>query len=128
MRSHMFSTLVIVALGCLGFAGTGHAGEASVLDVQVRANEDGTYAFTATVSHRDEGWAHYADKWEVLSPTGDILGTRILYHPHVDEQPFTRSLGRVEIPIGITSVTVRAYDNVHKAGTRTFTVDLPPRK
>ena len=79
MRSHMFSTLVVVALGCLGFAGVGHAGEASVLDVQVRANEDGTYAFTATVSHRDEGWSHYADKWEVLSPTGDILGTRILY-------------------------------------------------
>ncbi len=128
MRSHMFSALIIVALGCLGFAGAGHAGEASVLDVQVRANEDGTYAFTATVSHRDEGWTHYADKWKVLSPTGDILGTRTLYHPHVDEQPFTRSLGRVEIPIGVTSVTVRAYDNVHGAGTRTFTVDLPPRK
>jgi hypothetical protein len=45
----------------------------------------------------------------------------------VDEQPFTRDLGNVKIPAGISSVIVRAWDNVHKAGDKTFTVKLPGR-
>lgn len=104
------------------------AGQASVLDVTVLANEDGTYGFNVTVSHADEGWKHYADKWEILDADGKVIASRVLYHPHVDEQPFTRSLGRVEIPIGVTTVTVRAHDTVHGDGARTFSVDLPPRK
>lgn len=45
-----------------------------------------------TLAHPDTGWAHYADGWEVVSGDGATLGTRVLAHPHVDEQPFTRSL------------------------------------
>ncbi len=56
-----------------------------------------------------------------------MLGTSVLYHPHVNEQPFTRGLSNVKIPAGITSVIVRAWDSVHKAGTKTFTVKLPGR-
>lgn len=104
------------------------SGQASVLDATVVANADGTYGFNVTVTHADEGWQHYANKWDVLDETGNVIATRVLYHPHVDEQPFTRSLGRVEIPIGVTRVTIRASDTVHGAGARTFTLDLPPRK
>jgi len=104
------------------------ADEPSVLDVSASANADGTYAFHATVSHRDEGWKHYVDKWEIVTPEGQVIGTRTLYHPHVDEQPFTRSLSRVAVPIGTTQVTVHAYCNVTGVGARTFTVKLPPRK
>jgi hypothetical protein len=70
---------------------------------------------------------HYANKFEILSPDGKVLGTRVLYHPHVNEQPFTRGLGNVKIPAGIKAVSVRAWDLVHKAGTKTFTVKLPGR-
>ncbi|MGJ3260831.1 MAG: hypothetical protein ACFE0S_14635 [Rhodospirillales bacterium] len=105
------------------------ADEPAVLDVTVSANVDGTYAFNVTATHRDEGWSHYADKWEIVGGVDNrVLGTRTLYHPHVDEQPFTRSLSRVEIPIGITEVTVRAYCNTTGVGARTVTVELPPRK
>ena len=52
---------------------------------------------------------------------------RVLYHPHVNEQPFTRSLGNVRVPAGVTSVIVRTLYNVHKAGKKTFTVKLPRR-
>ena len=127
MRSHI-GLGALAVFGLLVSATPLTADEPSVLDVTASANADGTYAFHATVSHRDEGWKHYADKWEVVTPEGNVIGTRTLYHPHVDEQPFTRSLSRVEVPIGASQVTVRAYCNVTGVGARTFTVKLPPRK
>ncbi len=103
------------------------AGPADVLKVEVRPSGGG-WSFEVTVQHGDTGWEHYADAWRVVGPDGTVLGTRTLYHPHVDEQPFTRSLGNVQVPVGMTHVIVRAADNVHKAGTRTFTLKLPRRK
>lgn len=104
------------------------AGEPSVLDATARANINGTYAVSATIFHKDEGWKHYADKFDVLDENGQILATRILYHPHVDEQPFTRSISNVAVPVGTTSVVIRAHDLVHGYGKRTFTLQLPRRK
>jgi hypothetical protein len=48
--------------------------------------------FDVTLSHPDTGWDHYADGWRVEDQDGNVLGTRVLGHPHVTEQPFTRSL------------------------------------
>ncbi len=104
------------------------ADKARVLKATATANPGGSYTFSATIAHADSGWKHYADKFEVLAADGTVLGTRILYHPHVDEQPFTRGLGNVQVPAGLTEVIVRASDNVHKAGKVTFTVKLPPRR
>lgn len=92
------------------------AGEADVVAVEVTKAADGTYAFAATVRHDDAGWGHYADRWEVLAPDGTVLETRVLLHPHEDEQPFTRSLTGLTIPSGITRVRVRAHDKVHGFG------------
>ncbi len=78
-----------------------------------------------TVRHADTGWDHYADKWEVLAPDGSVLGTRVLYHPHVDEQPFTRSLSGVRVPPHVDAVTVRAFDSQHGSGGTSVRVQLP---
>jgi len=101
------------------------AGKADVLKIKVEKTGAETYTFHVTVSHNDTGWKHYADKWDVMAPDGKILGTRTLYHPHVNEQPFTRSLSGVKIGSGIESVTVRAHDLVHKYGGKTVSVRLP---
>ncbi len=45
-----------------------------------------------TLSHGDTGWDDYADGWRIEDASGAVLGTRELLHPHVTEQPFTRSL------------------------------------
>lgn len=91
------------------------AGEADVLDVKVvRAGAD-MYRFSVTVSHTDTGWDHYADKWEVLDLQGNVLAARVLMHPHVDEQPFTRSM-KISIPMHIKRVRIRAHDSVHGYG------------
>ena len=101
------------------------AGEVDVLQVKVKRSGDNVYYFEVTVTHKDEGWDHYANKWDVVAPDDTILGTRTLYHPHVQEQPFTRSLSGVKIPKGIHRVTIRAHDSVHGYGGNVMTVDLP---
>jgi hypothetical protein len=106
-------------------AGPVHAGEADVVGVKVYQSVDHSYQFEVSVHHDDEGWKHYADRWEVLAPDGAVLATRVLHHPHVDEQPFTRGLSGVRIPKEIRKVTVRAHDLVHGYGGKTMTVELP---
>lgn len=55
---------------------------------------------------------------------GEVLATRVLHHPHVGEQPFTRSLSGVAIPAGIQRVRVRARDSVYGFGGREPALDL----
>ena len=86
----------------------------------------GTWRFSVTVSHPDTGWEHYADRWEVVAPDGRVLGTRVLLHPHVEEQPFTRSLGGVTVPGDLSEVIVRAHCSVDGDGGQSVTVTLAP--
>jgi len=100
------------------------AGEADVRAVSFHQSPDGSYRFDVTLAHADTGWDHYADRWEVLTPQGDVIATRTLYHPHVDEQPFTRSLSGVTLPPGVNEVVIRAHDSVHGYGGKEQRVDL----
>lgn len=100
------------------------AGEADVVAAKARKSGDGWH-FDVTVAHADSGWDHYADAWDVVGPDGAVYGTRELLHPHVDEQPFTRSLSGVAIPEGVSEVTIRARDSEHGYGGREFTLQLP---
>ena len=95
----------------------------SIEDVRADAL-GGAWTFSVTIRHPDSGWDHYADGWEVLAPDGTRLGFRELAHPHVNEQPFTRSLSGVAIPQGISFVLVRARCNVDGWNTDTFKVEL----
>ncbi|HKK96768.1 MAG TPA: hypothetical protein VJ928_01215 [Marivita sp.] len=65
---------------------------------------------SVTLSHADTGWDHYADGWRIETEDGTVVGTRELLHPHVNEQPFTRSLTVSELPE--EPIFIRARDNV----------------
>ncbi len=82
--------------------------------------------FAVTVAHADEGWKHYADRWDVLAEDGAVLATRILRHPHVEEQPFRRSLGGIRVPRDASRMRVRAHDSLHGFGGQEVDVELPP--
>jgi len=100
-------------------------GKADVVDAKIKRMGNDIYWFGVTVLHRDEGWDHYADKWDVVAPDGTVLGTRTLLHPHVEEQPFTRSLDGVKIPGTVQNVIIRAHDSTHDYGGKEVAVDLP---
>lgn len=112
-------------LAAMVLAAGAMAGEADVVDVNVTKTGPGVYRFDVTVRHDDTGWDHYADRWDVIGPGGSVLGERVLLHPHVDEQPFTRSLRGVKIPDGVDEVRIRAHDSVHGLGGAEITVALP---
>ncbi|MCV2403886.1 hypothetical protein OFY17_13520 [Marinomonas sp. C2222] len=115
---------------CLFFASSLYAdGQASlnyahVQSVKAVEMSKGSWCFHVAVRHNDEGWEHYADAWQVIDDQGVILGERVLLHPHVNEQPFTRSLCGVQIPVGTESVRVRAKCNQHGFGGKEVIVDF----
>ena len=54
-----------------------------------------------------------------------MLARRVVLHPHVHEQPFTRSLGGVRLPDSLKAVTVAGHDSEHGYGGMEMTVGLP---
>ena len=106
-------------------------GNADVTYVKAVLTNDGTWTFYVTVRHPDSGWEDYADGWDVLTPDGIVLKpdpaspfTRLLLHPHENEQPFTRSQSGIAIPPDVTQVRVRAHDLADGYGGREVVVDL----
>ncbi|WP_193140465.1 hypothetical protein [Meridianimarinicoccus sp. MJW13] len=94
--------------------------------VEARATATGqTWRIDVTLRHPDTGWDHYADGWEVVTPDGQVLGYRELLHPHVQEQPFTRSLTGVAIPADLSDVRIRARCQTDGWGPAEFTLTLP---
>lgn len=123
----------LITLGLAGLALVGpmatlqvEAGEADVIAAEAIQSSDGTWRISATIQHADEGWDHYADGFEILDPDGNALGFRVLHHPHVNEQPFTRSISGIAIPENVDHIFVRARDSVHGIdGGAKVRVDLP---
>ncbi len=101
---------------------------AQVLHVTATYKSNGSWCFKTNVRHNDQGWEHYADGWQVIDLAGDLLGERILGHPHDNEQPFTRSQCNIKIPQAITKVVVRAKCNKHGFGGKQIMLDLSKAK
>ncbi len=104
---------------------------ADVQFVRAELDADGTWTFHVTVLHPDTGWDDYADGWDVVLPDDTVVKavvtdpyTRVLLHPHENEQPFTRAQGGLAIPDGVEQVTVRAHDMVDGWGGKVVVVDL----
>lgn len=75
---------------------TGGEALANVTSVKVRG-EEGAYHFTVGIRSPDEGCDQYADWWEIVDEDGVLIYRRILLHSHVEEQPFERSGGPVDV-------------------------------
>ena len=86
------------------------ADPAVIVEAQARPSGDG-WTVSVTLRHGDTGWDDYADGWRVVTAAGAVLGTRELLHPHVDEQPFTRSRHfaslPADVPLFVESSTTR---------------------
>lgn len=122
MKKRLTITLVLFVFL---FQSTVFAEDADVIKVEVKKTGINAYNFSVTILHKDTGWDHYANKWEIIGENNKILGVRILQHPHVNEQPFTRNLYGIEIPEHIKSVIIRAHDSAHKYGGKIISVELP---
>ncbi|SIO10164.1 hypothetical protein [Vannielia litorea] len=101
------------------------AADPAVVDSVDAQASGGAWRFDVTLSHADTGWQDYADGWRVVDADGHVLGTRELLHPHVNEQPFTRSLTGVEIPEGTERVWIETSTRPEGWDDGRFEVELP---
>jgi len=104
-------------IGACGVALLMMAASASANNVEVvnakAEKQRANWTVHVTLKHGDTGWDHYADAWRIVTEGGSELGKRTLHHPHIKEQPFTRSLANISIPPGTEFVYIEAHDNVH---------------
>lgn len=141
MRSRMISRSSFVALAALLIAGTTACGSGSdaddvipslpveqrfpdVIDAEATLSDTG-WAFAVTLSSPYDTPERYADGWRIIGPDGSEYGFRLLTHDHASEQPFTRTLDGVEIPEGVTTVTIEGRDQQYGFGGTTFELLLP---
>jgi hypothetical protein len=110
---------VFTAAVSLAFSVVAVAAPAADVTAVQASGRDGAYSFSVTVRSDEKGCTQYADWWEVLAADGRLLYRRVLFHSHVDEQPFTRSGGPVAIKPGDT-VYVRAHLNTTGYGGAVF--------
>ncbi|MEM1064675.1 MAG: hypothetical protein AAF771_05995 [Pseudomonadota bacterium] len=115
--------LLLIA-ACSAVATTAIADPAQIVEIDA-VERGGAWQFSVTLLHEDTGWDDYADGWRIEAPDGTVLGTRELLHPHVNEQPFTRSLSGVEVPEDLGEIVVRARTNVDGWDDATVSAELP---
>jgi hypothetical protein len=104
MNKIMLAVLLLIALQNV------QAESPVIVDVKVQRQPSQLYNIAVTLKHADTGWEHFANEWHV-EVDGEVIATRTLHHPHVNEQPFTRSLRNVYIPQSAKSVKVYAKCN-----------------
>jgi hypothetical protein len=113
--------LLLLLMGLVG--ANAQADEVKIVGAEA-IKKGSTWHFNVTLRHKDTGWDHYADAWRVVTKDGKVLGERTLYHPHVNEQPFTRGLSDVKIPADMERVYIEAHDKVHGWAKEKWTVNL----
>ena len=111
-------------LGLLCATSPAFAHEAVIVGATAAPSGAG-WSISVTVAHEEAGWDDYADGWRVENDAGDTLGTRVLQHPHANEQPFTRSLPGVSLPNGAEAIWIRARTSVDGWGKTRFRLELP---
>lgn len=92
--------------------------QAKVIDVECKGQPN-NYTLDVTIESPDLGCEQYADWWEVLTQDSVLIYRRILTHSHVDEQPFARSGGIVNVGAD-DFIYVRAHMNNLGYGSQVF--------
>ena len=112
--------LIISASVC---ASVVYANDVEIIKV-VLSKYAATWRADVTLKHEDEGWKHYADGWRIIDATGNEIVKRTLFHPHVNEQPFTRSESGFYIPKEMKIIFVEAHDLKHGWSANKVKIDM----
>ena len=107
------SILSVLTLICIGSASADDVNILSAHFQQQAQHQGGTqWSVSVTLRHNDTGWDHYADEWRIVDIDGQIFGNRVLLHPHIDEQPFSRSASGIIVPDDVSIVYIEAHGKI----------------
>ena len=118
------TVLTIAAIATSNFV---WANQVEIVKVEVEPSAH-RWTFHVTLLHEDSGWDHYADGWRIVDGKGNEIGYRKLWHPHENEQPFTRSLANVLVPEKTNIIFIEAHDKVHGWSKQKVRIDLKKDK
>ena len=131
MKRFLVLVTALISIALVGTAAAESKGAEQkfpdVVDVKVEASGNNHFDFDVTISSPYDSPQRYADAFRVSSMTGQPFGERKLLHDHADEQPFTRDLYSVSIPVGVRMVVIQARDQKYGYGGRTMQALLPGR-
>ena len=113
-----------IAISTALFIQQSFASETFIENVVATADGQGRYRFEVTLAHGDKSWDHYADVWQIETLQGEVLAQRVLLHPHISEQPFTRSLAGVQLPQGTAQVLISAGCTVDGINSQRYILQL----
>lgn len=119
----MKKILSVLSLVLLVSSTSVQAGDVEIKNVYLQEH-NGRWRAEVTLQHADVGWEHYADAWRLISEDNKLIATRVLYHPHVNEQPFTRSLDDITLPAGKQVIYIEAHDKMHGWSKQRVKIDL----
>ena len=114
--------LILILISML--SGLCIASDAKIIKATGELTSAQKFNISVTIEHADEGWDHYANAWHVYSPDGKLIGKRVLHHPHVDEQPFTRTLLGLDVPREVSEVTIVAVCSKTGESKASYTLKL----
>jgi len=60
--------------------------------IKIEVTSAQRYNLTVAIKYADTCWDHFANAFRAYTSESEIIGERVLYQPHVKEQPFTRTL------------------------------------
>ncbi|MCW8900397.1 MAG: hypothetical protein OQK75_03945 [Gammaproteobacteria bacterium] len=103
---------LILTISAFIFINSAFANNVEIIKV-VLTKQAGTWRADVTLKHADTGWEHYADSWRLVDSNGNEIGKRTLYHPHENEQPFTRTLSGFHLPKDKKIIFIEAHDLKH---------------
>ncbi len=124
MNGYAINKVSIVFAGALLLGSNVMANDVDVVGAVFHKSSSNKWSVAVTLKHDDTGWAHYANAWRVVDIEGTVLGERVLHHPHVNEQPFTRGLSEVVISKNTDVVYIEAHDKVHGWASNRLMVDM----
>lgn len=124
MQKIAFKKVALGLLICLAPLWGAQANEVEIVGADFVQGRDGNWSVNVALLHADNGWDHYADIWRVVDVQGNILGERVLLHPHEDEQPFIRGTEGVTIAEGTKTLYIEAHDMVHGWTPNRLEIDM----
>jgi hypothetical protein len=98
-----------------------------VIDVKIKSLGNERFDFDVTLSSPYDTPQRYCDAFKVMDSQGKLLGERVLLHDHQTEQPFTRDLHGIVIPVAVRAVTVQGRDLKFGYGGKSLQIALPGR-
>lgn len=118
--------LLVLFAGLMTVPGSVLAGKPQVVWVELN-QEARHWRITGTLSHDDAGDYHFMDRWQVLTPDGDVLGEEAFITPRVQAPERITTLRDIRLPQGTREIRVRVHDTLHGWGP-TLRIPLNERR